>query len=100
METPKGMPEMGKVSKIENPSLTTAQQVYEQERLAAENKRLKRTIDERLKEIKALSQRNENLTESFQTIENENLNLKVLFGIVAFCFLVAVALIFFILNPR
>jgi hypothetical protein len=49
--TPTGMLEMGKVSKTENPSLTTAQQMYETDRLAAENKRLKRTIDERLNEL-------------------------------------------------
>ena len=55
MNTPKGMPEMGKVSKIENPSLTSAKQVYEQERLAAENKRLKRTIDERLADLRKIN---------------------------------------------
>ena len=55
METPKGMPEMGKVSKIENPSLTSAKQVYEQDRLAAENKRLKRTIDERLADLRKIN---------------------------------------------
>jgi hypothetical protein len=55
MKTPKGMPEMGKVSKIENPSLTSAKQVYEQDRLAAENKRLKRTIDERLADLRKIN---------------------------------------------
>jgi len=55
MNTPKGMPEMGKVSKIENPSLTSAKQVYEQDRLAAENKRLKRTIDERLADLRKIN---------------------------------------------
>jgi len=55
MNTPKGMPEMGKVSKIENPSLTFAKQMYEQDRLAAENKRLKRTIDERLADLRKIN---------------------------------------------
>lgn len=38
-----------------NPSLTSAKQVYEQERLAAENKRLKRTIDERLADLRKIN---------------------------------------------
>jgi len=78
----------------EQPSLTTAQQMYETERLAAENKRLKRTIDERLNELKAIRQRNENLTESFQ----ENLYLKVLLGMVCLSVLLCIALISFLLH--
>ena len=78
----------------EQPSLTTAQQMYETERLAAENKRLKRTIDERLNELKALKQRNKNLTESFQ----ENLHLKVLLGMVCLSVLLCIALISFLLH--
>jgi hypothetical protein len=45
----------------ENPFLTTAEQMYETERLASENKRLKKVIDEYLKELQEKNKQIEGL---------------------------------------
>jgi uncharacterized Zn finger protein len=71
--TPTGMLEMGKVNKTENPSLTTAQQMYETKRLAAENKRLKRTIDEYLE---CIMSKDDQIVELELKVEKLNFQLK------------------------
>ena len=79
---------MGKVSKIENPSLTSAKQVYEQDRLAAENKRLKRTIDEYLECI--MSKDDQIVKLELKVEELEKSNKRNFYGAMALYFLLMI----------